>query len=278
MLLQGDVCTVRTKMVRLEPERAHHKYLVDRQKAVRRRRPGALAGTVGRTPPMTASRPHTSGGGKERRAPDVAHMLMVIATASLAAVSLSSVGLMHLLLPAFDRGNVLRHGAADMPPAPTESSPPSSTPAPAISNSLESFSQEAFLELVKRRVNIKTPLDTTFWRPYVRGVAKDAGKNPAGHQTQLIFVAGAEGTGHHFITALMMRLSQLMPMTLVEEQMFQALWWNPKARDPAKFWSALESFQQWVQVATHRLLRHRCVAYAALPTLLQPCLEWLLRD
>jgi hypothetical protein len=33
------------------------------------------------------------------------------------------------------------------------------------------------------------------------------------------WVAGAEGTGHHFITALMMRLSQLMPMTLVQEQM-----------------------------------------------------------
>ena len=46
----------------------------------------------------------------------------------------------------------------------------------------------------------------------------------------------------------MMRLSELMPMTLTEEQAFQALWWNPKTRDPAKFWSALEAFQQWVQV------------------------------
>ena len=191
-------------------------------------------------------------GGKERRVPDAVLKLMVVATASLAAVSLSSVGLMHLLLPTFDRGNAPRHGGIDAPPAPTEASPPASAPAPGLSDSEESFSQEAFLELVKRRVNIKTPLDTTFWRPYVRGVAKDAGKNPAGNQTQLIFVAGAEGTGHHFITALMMRLSQLMPMTLVEEQMFQALWWNPKARDPAKFWSALESFQQWVQVRTHQ--------------------------
>ena len=38
-------------------------------------------------------------------------------------------------------------------------------------------------------------------------------------------------------------------MTLVQEQMFQALWWKPEERDPAVFWSALESFEEWVQVA-----------------------------
>ena len=107
-------------------------------------------------------------------------------------------------------------------------------------------SQEEFLETVKRRVSLKTPLDTSFWRPYVRGMAPtpEEGSEGAKNQTQLIFVAGAEGTGHHFITAVMMRLTQLMPMTLVQEQAFQALWWNPTARDPASFWSALEAFQQ----------------------------------
>ena len=33
--------------------------------------------------------------------------------------------------------------------------------------------QEAFLELVKRRAAIQTPLDTSFWRPYVRGASAD---------------------------------------------------------------------------------------------------------
>ena len=57
--------------------------------------------------------------------------------------------------------------------------------------------------------------------------------------------AGAEGTGHHFITALMMRLSELMPMSLTQEQMFQSLWWNPDDNDPAVFWGAMESFMEW---------------------------------
>ena len=84
--------------------------------------------------------------------------------------------------------------------------------------------ENVFLELVKRRMSIKTPLDTSFYRPFARA-NKDA-KNRAGggNQTNLIFVAGAEGTGHHFITALMMRLSELMPMSLTQEQMFQSLW------------------------------------------------------
>ena len=60
--------------------------------------------------------------------------------------------------------------------------------------------------------------------------------------------SGAEGTGHHFVTAVMMRLSQLMPMTLVQEQMFQSLWWKPGERSPATFWGALEAFFEWVQV------------------------------
>ena len=63
-------------------------------------------------------------------------------------------------------------------------------------------------------------------------------------------VAGAEGTGHHFITALMMRLPQLMPMTLVQEQSFQALWWDDRSRkDPAVFWAAIEAFSEWVRAA-----------------------------
>jgi len=41
----------------------------------------------------------------------------------------------------------------------------------------------------------------------------------------------------------------LMPMTLVQEQIFQALWWNPKERDAAIFWSALEAFGEWVRSA-----------------------------
>ena len=94
--------------------------------------------------------------------------------------------------------------------------------------------ENVFLELVKRRMSIKTPLDTSFYRPFARA-NKDA-KNRAGggNQTNLIFVAGAEGTGHHFITALMMRLSELMPMSLTQEQMFQSLWWNPDDNDPAQ--------------------------------------------
>ena len=78
--------------------------------------------------------------------------------------------------------------------------------------------QDAFLELVKRRLQLKTPLDTTFWRPYARPAA-DAHVEER-NKTNLIFVAGAEGTGHHFVTALMMRLYELMPMTLVQEQMY----------------------------------------------------------
>ena len=72
---------------------------------------------------------------------------------------------------------------------------------------------------------IQTPLDSSFWRPYARGISKDASKPAAGgNRTQLIFVAGAEGTGHHFATALMMRLPDLLPMSLVQEQAVQALW------------------------------------------------------
>ena len=45
----------------------------------------------------------------------------------------------------------------------------------------------------------------------------------------------------------MMRLSELMPMSLTQEQMFQSLWWNPDDNDPAVFWGAMESFMEWVQ-------------------------------
>lgn len=43
----------------------------------------------------------------------------------------------------------------------------------------------------------------------------------------------------------MMRLSELMPMSLTQEQMFQSLWWNPDDNDPSVFWGAMESFMEW---------------------------------
>ena len=95
---------------------------------------------------------------------------------------------------------------------------------------------------MKKKLAIRTPLDTTFWRPYARVHPEIKASDT--NQTNLVFVAGAEGTGHHFITAVLMRLPQLMPMTLVQEQMFQALWWKmPEERDPAVFFSALEAFR-----------------------------------
>ena len=159
--------------------------------------------------------------------------LMVIATASLSLSAVCSVMLQHLMLPSFDRGNPETHGEA--PPLLAEMVLPSPAP-PQLS---DEDAQEAFLELVKRRASIQTKLDTSFWRPYNRpaGAAdKGSPQQPGLNGTQLIFVAGAEGTGHHFITALMMRLPKLMPMTLVQEQAFQALWWKPTERDPAVFW------------------------------------------
>ena len=76
---------------------------------------------------------------------------------------------------------------------------------------------------MKRRASIETPLDTSFWRPYVKPQQPaDHSKPLSDSQRQLVFVAGAEGTGHLFITALMMRLPELMPMSLVQEQVFQS--------------------------------------------------------
>ena len=167
---------------------------------------------------------------------------MMFATITLSLMSFCSVVLQHMLLPSFDRGNPEPSGEA--PPASPQMPPP--PPPPQLS---DEDAQEAFLELVKRRASIQTPLDTSFWRPYVRKEGKAAPKVESANQTQLIFVAGAEGTGHHFITALMMRLPALMPMTLVQEQAFQALWWNPKSHDPAVFWSAIEAFSEWVRAA-----------------------------
>jgi hypothetical protein len=61
-------------------------------------------------------------------------------------------------------------------------------------------SQEEFLVAVKRRLKIETPLDKTFWRPYARLSSEGRATIPAGgNRTNLIFVAGAEGTGHHFV-------------------------------------------------------------------------------
>jgi len=60
-------------------------------------------------------------------------------------------------------------------------------------------SQEEFLIAVKRRLKIETPLDETFWRPYAR--TSSEGRAPQkGNWTNFIFVAGAEGTGHHFVS------------------------------------------------------------------------------
>ena len=104
---------------------------------------------------------------------------------------------------------------------------------------------------MKRRASIETPLDTSFWRPYVKPQQPaDHSKPLSDSQRQLVFVAGAEGTGHLFITALMMRLPELMPMSLVQEQVFQSLWWDPKHHDPVKFWAALEAFAEWVRQAS----------------------------
>ncbi|EOD15091.1 hypothetical protein EMIHUDRAFT_459384 [Emiliania huxleyi CCMP1516] len=139
-----------------------------------------------------------------------------------------------------------------------------SAPSPPPSDGFGQQSQVEFLRNVKRRLKIETPIDETFWRPYARASAEGGGGSAPGvAPTNLIFVAGAEGTGHHFLTAVMMRLSELMPMTLVQEQMFQAppmpraarhtarraLWWQPKDRTPATFWAAVEAFHEWVQAA-----------------------------
>ena len=145
--------------------------------------------------------------------------LMMASIVALSSMCLAAVMLQHVMLPTFDRGNPEPSGEA-LPAAP-QMPPPS--PTPQLS---DEDLQEAFLELVKRRASIQTPLDTSFWRPYVRKEGKGLPKRSSVNQTQLIFVAGAEGTGHHFITALMMRLPALMPMTLVQEQAFQALWWK----------------------------------------------------
>ena len=172
-----------------------------------------------------------------RNSPPAVTRLMVSAIASLALCALSATSLQHMLLPTFGRGIREASGEAPLPLMSPPAAPP---PQPS-----DADSQEAFLELVKRRASIQTPLDTSFWRPY-----RDPPHQPMRHNgTQLFFIAGAEGTGHHFITALMMRLPSLMPMTLVQEQTFQALWWKPTERDTAVFWSALEAFSEWVRSA-----------------------------
>ena len=178
--------------------------------------------------------------------------LMVVATAALSLTALCAVSLQHMMLPDFDRGNPDSSSEAYALATPwsggeLEAMPP---PPPQLS---DDEAQEAFLELVKRRASIQTPLDTSFWRPYIRSPGADKSREApqpgSANSTQLIFVAGAEGTGHHFITALLMRVPSLMPMTLVQEQVFQSLWWKPKERDPSVFWSAVEAFSEWVRRA-----------------------------
>ena len=125
------------------------------------------------------------------------------------AVSSSGFGALSFAIDG-DGGGVSQPAALGFPEGLEDAA---AAPAPV----LEQDAQEAFLELVKKRLQMKTPLDTTFWRPYVRPAA-DA-RTREKNQTSLVFVAGAEGTGHHFVTAVMMRLYELMPMTLVQEQM-----------------------------------------------------------
>ena len=188
--------------------------------------------------------------------------LMLLATLSLAATSASSTVLQVIMLWSFGDRRVELDSGVSLPPSPSLLSSLTSTtpevptpggvdvsPPAAPVPPLDSQESEAiFLETVKRRMSIKTPLDTSFYRPFARAKS-DAKRTWAANATSLVFVAGAEGTGHHFITALMMRLSELMPMTLTQEQMFQALWWKPDENDPAVFWGAMESFMEWVQTA-----------------------------
>ena len=195
---------------------------------------------------------------RECEAPLGVVKLMMLATASLSAAALSCVLLQHeLLLPTVDHISSSSSSSPSsfssslsptgFPTPPDLSSPPPPPPPQRLSAEAQ---QEAFLEVVKRRASIETPLDTSFWRPYVKPQQPaDHSKPLSDSQRQLVFVAGAEGTGHHFITALMMRLPELMPMSLVQEQVFQSLWWDPKHHDPATFWAAFEAFAEWVRQA-----------------------------
>ena len=167
---------------------------------------------------------------------DTATLLARVAILSLSAVACLAVVAQALLLPSYERLSRVEI----TPAVPAELNAPMPPPMPPILTEQEA--QDAFIESVKKKLAIRTPLDTTFWRPYAR--VHPEIKASQANQTNLVFVAGAEGTGHHFITAVMMRLKELMPMTLVQEQMFQALWWKPEERDPAVFWSALESFEE----------------------------------
>ena len=218
--------------------------------------------------------------------------LMMVSIISLCAASFSAVLLQHFLLPTFERrnsgsaaegmadgyGGVLSVGAGAPAPNPNASQglQPPPPPPPRVS---DADAQEAFLELVKKRASIQTPLDNSFWRPYIRQPGADVVGVPQPRRangTQLIFVAGAEGTGHHFITALLMRLPQLMPMTLVQEQAFQSLWWKmPRERDPAVFFSALEAFSEWVRTA-RSLGKHPafCARACLRPTGMKHC-SWV---
>ena len=151
----------------------------------------------------------------------------------MAIVSLSTLAACSVMIQSFIVSSSVRFGTSSTttpssaPAAPEASSaaePP--TPAARLASSTaaspapsEDDLRERFLEKVKRRVKYKTPLDDTFWRPYARPPAEGGGGSGGlggGKPTNLIFVAGAEGTGHHFVTAVMMRLQQLWPMTIVQ--------------------------------------------------------------
>ena len=138
---------------------------------------------------------------------DTATLLARVAILSLSAVACLAVVAQALLLPSYERLS-----RVELTPTPP--------PMPPILTEQEA--QDAFIESVKKKLAIRTPLDTTFWRPYARVHPEIKASDT--NQTDLVFVAGAEGTGHHFATALMMRLPDLLPMSLVQEQAVQALW------------------------------------------------------
>eukprot|EP00966_Prymnesium_polylepis_P258047 5960623-Prymnesium_polylepis.1 len=49
----------------------------------------------------------------------------------------------------------------------------------------------------------------------------------------MIFLAGPEGSGHEALGEALMRLREMRPMALVEEQTFVHLWWEAPGADPA---------------------------------------------
>ena len=76
----------------------------------------------------------------------------------------------------------------------------------------------------------------------------------------VIFVAGADGSGHRLISDILGRLPIVMPSTPTEDYMFEALWWGSQVRSNSTLWAAQRSFTQWNERAR---LSHRHVVFAA---------------